>query len=43
MGILEQTVGVVFYHQAQQELKVCVQRGIIVHYVAVDAFAGLPI
>ncbi|MGQ9586727.1 MAG: patatin-like phospholipase family protein, partial [Anaerolineae bacterium] len=43
VGIMDQTVGVMLYHQVQEELVACAQRGIIVHYIAIDAFAGLPI
>ncbi|MGQ9458488.1 MAG: patatin-like phospholipase family protein [Anaerolineae bacterium] len=43
VAIMDQTVGVMLHHQVQEELEACAQRGIIVHYIAMDAFAGLPI
>jgi NTE family protein len=43
IAVMDQTVGVMLYHQVQEELKACAQRGVTVHYLAISAFAGLPI
>ncbi|MGC8838874.1 MAG: patatin-like phospholipase family protein [Anaerolineae bacterium] len=43
VSVMDQTVGAMLHHQILEEVRACAQQHIRVHYLAIEAFAALPI